>query len=67
MNVFEGLVSISELKELARKRPIDDPVRQVILASDDQLDSHGYANLVKICLRLMSEKEARDALFKKMT
>ena len=51
------LISIRELKELAKKRAIHDPVRKIILASDDQLDQHQFMSLVKLCLRLMSERE----------
>lgn len=59
LSVFPSLakqISIVELKELAHKRPESDPIRQIILASDDHLDSSGYANLVRIVLRLMKQE-----------
>ncbi len=52
-------VSITKLKELALKRPANDAVRQVILGFDDQLDPDEFCSLVKLCLRIMSQKRSQ--------
>ena len=53
------VISISEAKELAQKRPASDPIRAIILASDDNLTPQDFASLVKLVLKLMkAEGEA---------